>query len=594
VNMTEQGRTIATDATSDSSSRSDGWGDRGLSTILPPLHWLPHYQISWLRHDVIAGVTLAAYAIPVSLAYATLAGLPPHFGIYCYLVAGVAYAVFGTSRQLAVGPTSAIAMLVGTTVGGMAGGDPARWAAIAALTALVVAALGVLAWLMRLSGLVSFISETILTGFKAGAALTIGMTQLPKLFGVAGGGDHFFERAWTLVTQLGDTNLLVLALGLAALFLIVSGDKYFPGRPIALVVVAAAISVTTIAHLATRGVSIVGPIPAGLPDLAWPSLRLREVDGVLPLAAACFLLAYVEGVSAARTLAEKHGYKINPRQELLALGAANLAAAFSHGFPVAGGLSQSAVNDKAGARTPLALIVASLTIGGCLLFFTGLLHNLPNVVLAAIVLVAVRGLFDVSALRHLWRVSRFEFSIAMVALFGVLLLGILKGVLLAVVVSLVVLLATAARPHVAFLGRIPGARRYSDLARHPDNELIPGVLIFRVEASLLYFNVEHVRTVVLARIAATASLRLVICDLSNSPYVDVAGATMLAALHSELAARGIRLRIVEAHAKARDQLRAEGLEEHVGYFGRHMSVEQAIVELTNVEQSGAVKSDTMR
>jgi anti-anti-sigma factor len=347
---------------------------------------------------------------------------------------------------------------------------------------------------------------------------------------------------------------------------------------VALVVVAIAITVMSLTGLAERGVATVGAIPAGLPKFSWPSLRPRDVDGVLPLAAACFLLAYVEGVSAARALAEKNRYKISARQELLALGAANLAAAFSHGFPVAGGLSQSAVNDKAGARTPLSLVFASATIAGCLLFFTGLLRNLPSVVLAAIVLVAVRGLFNLAALRHLWRVSRFEFWIAIVALVGVLLLGILKGVLVAVVVSLLMLLATAARPHVAFLGRIPGTRRYSDLERHPDNELIPNVLIFRVEASLLYFNAEHVRNCVWAKIAETGSLRLVVCDLSNSPYVDVAGAAMLAALHKELSTRGIQLRIVEAHAKTRDLLRAEGLEEQVGYFGRHMSIEQAIVE----------------
>ncbi len=540
--------------------------------------WLPRYQFSWLPYDAVAGVTLAAYAIPVSLAYATLAGLPPHYGIYCYLVAGLGYVLFGTSRQLAIGPTSAIAMLVGTTVAGMADGDPERWATIAALVALMVAALAALAWVLRLSGLVNFISETILMGFKAGAALTIALTQLPKLFGVPGGGDHFFERVWTLIGQLGETNSVVLAIGLVSLALLLVGDRFFPGRPVALFVVAAAICGMSISDLADRGVAIVGAIPAGLPDLAWPSLRFRDVDGVLPLAAACFLLAYVEGVSAARALAEKHGYKINPRQELLALGAANLAAAFGHGFPVAGGLSQSAVNDKAGARTPLALLFASLAIGGCLLFFTGLLHNLPSVVLAAIVLVAVRGLFDVVALAHLWRVSRLEFSIAIMTLAGVLLLGILKGVLLAVIVSLLMLLANASRPHVAVLGRIPGTGRFSDLARHPENEVIPGVLVFRVEAALLYFNVEHVCNRIWATIAATDSLRLVVCDLSNSPHVDVSGAKMLAVMHKELAQRGVQLRIVEAHSKPRDLLRAAGLEEQVGYFGRHLSTAQAIAE----------------
>ena len=556
----------------------------GLARVFPPLSWLRHYESAWLPADAVAGVTLAAYAIPVSLAYATLAGLPPHYGIYCYLVGGLGYALFGTSRQLAVGPTSAIAMLVGTTVAGMADGDPARWGAIASLTALVVAALAGLAWILRLSGLVNFISGTILTGFKAGAALTIALTQLPKLFGVPGGGDHFFERLWILINQLGNTNLVVLTLGLAALLLLVLGDKKFPGRPVALFVVALAIATVSFAGLARYGVAIVGELPSGLPRFAWPSLRIRDVDGVLPLAAACFLLGYVESISAARALAAKNGYEINPRQELLALGAANLGVAFSHGFPIAGGLSQSAVNDKAGARTPLALVFASITIGICLLFLTGLLHNLPQVILAAIVLVAVRGLIDLAALRHLWRVSRFEFSISMVALLGVLLLGILKGVLLAVIASLLMLITTAARPRIAFLGRIPGTRRFSDLDRHPDNEVIPGVLIFRVQASLLYFNVDHVRNRVWERISATDSLRLVVCDLSNSPYVDVAGAGMLAALQKELRARGIQLRIVEAHAQARDLLRAEGLEEQVGYFGRHMSVEQAIVEFVESSQ----------
>jgi high affinity sulfate transporter 1 len=549
-----------------------------MAAVLPPLDWLPRYERTWLPKDAVAGITLAAYAIPVSLAYASLAGLPPQFGIYCYLVGGLGYALFGTSRQLAVGPTSAIAMLVGTTVAGMAEGDLARWAAIAALTALVVAVFGALAWLMRLSGLVSFISETILTGFKAGAALTIAMTQLPKLFGVPGGGDHFFERAWILAGQLGQTNLVVLAMGIAAVCLLITGEKFLPGRPVALAVVALAVCAVTFAGLAQQGVAIVGTLPAGLPGLAWPSLRLRDVDGVLPLAAACFLLGFVESVSAARTLAAKHDYEINPRQELLALGAANLLAALGQGFPIAGGLSQSAVNDKAGARTPLALVFASVTIGVCLVFLTNLLHDLPTVILAAILLVAVKGLIDVNALRHLWRVSRFEFTISIVALVGVLLLGILKGVLVAVIVSLVVLVAAAARPHVAFLGRIPGTRRYSDSERHPDNEAIPGVLIFRVESSLLYFNVDHVRRCVREKIDASNSLRLVVCDLSNSPYVDVAGADILAELHKDLRSRGIQLRIVEARAKARDLLRAVGLEEQVGYLGRHMSVDLAIAE----------------
>ena len=287
--------------------------------------------------------------------------------------------------------------------------------------------MSVLAWALRLSSLVDFISETILLGFKAGAALTIAMTQLPKLFGVKGGGEHFFERVAVLAGQLPDTNVAVLAFGLVALALLLAGEKLLPGRPVALAVVALSIVALSVTSLAGLGFSIVGELPKGLPDFHAPELRLRDVDGVIPLAFACLLLAYVEGVSAARTLAQKNGYAIDPRQELLGLGAANLAAAFSQGYPVAGGLSQSSVNDKAGAKTPLALVFASLTIALCLIFLTGLLRNLPNVVLAAIVLVAVKGLINVGELRHLWRVSRFEFGVSMTAFAGVLLLGHPQG-----------------------------------------------------------------------------------------------------------------------------------------------------------------------
>jgi SulP family sulfate permease len=556
-----------------SSISASGW-----RSLLPAVQWLSTYQAQWLKSDVIAGITLAAYAIPVSMAYAALAGLPPHHGIYGYLLGGLFYAAFGTSRQLAIGPTSAIAMLVGVTVADMAAGDASQYVAIAALAALAVAGLGVLAWMLRLSRLVSFISDTILLGFKAGAALIIAMTQLPKLFGVRGGGDHFFERVWMLVGQLGHTNLIVLGLGLAALALLVFGEKLLPNRPIALLVVVLATVVVSVTSLAESGVATVGALPAGLPDLRLPSLRLRDVDGILPLSCACFLLAYVEGVSAARTLGAKNDYAINPRQELLALGAANLAVAFGQGFPVAGGLSQSAVNDKAGARTPLALVFASVTLAGCLLFLTDLLANLPTVVLAAIVLVAVKGLIDLQALRHLWQVSRLEFRIAMVALVGVLLLGILKGVLVAAIVSLLMLLAGAASPHVAFLGRIPGTRRYSNLERHPDNQELPGIVIFRVESSVLYFNADHIRQVVSERIERAPRLVLVVCDLSDAPLVDVAGARMLAGLQRDLSKCGVRMRVVEPHAKVRDLLRAEGLEEQVGYLGRHISVDQAIAE----------------
>ena len=544
----------------------------------PPARWLAEYRAAWLPGDIVAGITLAAYAIPVSLAYASLAGLPPQVGIYGYLVGGLGYALFGSSRQLAVGPTSAISLMIAATVGAMAEGDALRYAQIASLTAFTVAALSLIAWLLRLSVLVKLISNSILVGFKAGAGLTIAMTQLPSLLGVKGGGHNFFERAFLLAGQLGQLQYLVLLIGLVALGLIVFGERWLPGKPVALGVVALSIVAATLLGLPALGVPITGDIPAGLPTLSGPALRLNDEEGIVPLAAGCLLLAYIEGVSAARTFAEKHGYPLDPRQELLGIAAANLAAALAQGYPVAGGLSQSAVNDKAGARTALALVFASATLALCLLFLTGLLENLPKAVLAAVVLTAIYGLLDFPALFRMWRVSRLDFFAAAIALVGVLLLGILQGILLAALASILLLLARMSSPHIAFLGRVPGTDSYSDMDRHPENEPLSGVLVFRPEASLIYVNADAVLRAVLDRLddPKTSPIRMVVCDLSAAPYLDLAGCRMLHELHDELALRGASLRIVGAHGTTRDLLRADGIEQKVGGLDRTATVESVL------------------
>ena len=546
----------------------------------PPARWLAEYQRRplWLPGDIVAGVTLAAYAIPVSLAYAGLAGLPPQVGIYGYLLGGLGYALLGSSRQLAIGPTSAISLMIAGTVGAMAEGDSQRYAEIASLAAFAVAVLCLFAWLLRLSALVKLISDSILVGFKAGAGLTIAMTQLPSLFGVKGGGHNFFERAFLLAGQLTQIHALVLVVGMIAILLIVFGERWLPGKPVALGVVALSIAAATLLGLPSLGVPTTGEIPAGLPTLAGPGLRLRDVEGIFPLAAGCLLLAYIEGVSAARTFAAKHGYALDPRQELLGICAANLAAAIGHGYPVAGGLSQSAVNDKAGARTPLALVFASATLALCLLFLTGLLDDLPKAVLAAVVMTAIYGLLDFPALIRMWRVSRLDFLAAATALVAVLLLGILQGILLAALASILLLLARVSNPHVAFLGRVPGTDRYSDMGRNPNNEPLPGVIVFRPEASLIYVNADAVRESVMHRLgeAAPAAIRLIVCDLSAAPYVDLAGSRMLRELHAELAGRGITLRVIGAHGSARDLLRADGIDDKVGALGRSVTLESLL------------------
>src|SRR6476660_868411 len=387
----------------------------GWTRIFPPLTWLAAYKSSWLLRDAIAGVTLAAYAIPVSLAYAGLAGLPPQVGIYGYMLGGLGYALLGSSRQLAVGPTSAISLMIASTVGVLAAGDPMRYAQIASLAACAVAVLCFIAWLFKLSVLVRVVSDSILVGFKAGAGLTIIMSQLPSLLGVAGGGHNFFDRAIRLAGQVGDVNLLVVAIGIAAIVLLLLGERFLAGRPVGLVVVALSILMATLFGLPALGVPVTGNIPTGLPAFEVPTFGMLEFQELFPVAAGCLLLAYIEGVSAARSFAAKHGYNLDVRQEFLGLGAANLAAAFGHGYPVAGGLSQSAVNDNAGARSPLALLFCSLTLAFCLLFLTDLLENLPKVVLAAVVLVAVYRLIDFRTMARMWRISQIDFYAAAIS-----------------------------------------------------------------------------------------------------------------------------------------------------------------------------------
>lgn len=559
---------------------------RWIAAVMPVFEWLPRYQRSWLWQDLIAGITLAAYAVPVAMAYATLAGLAPQAGLYCYIFSGIAYALFASSRHLSIGPTAAISVMIASVVGGMAAGNPSSYVAIAAMTAGMVSLFCFLAWIMRLGSFVNFISESILLGFKAGAALSIASMQLPKLFGVAGGGDNFFERLFVTLQQLGSVNITVLVLGVGSLLLLLAGDQIAPGRPVALAVVILSTGIVTLFGLADHGVRVVGYIPAGLPPLKVPSFHIDQIEALLELAFACFLLSYVESIAAARAFALKHHYPVNPRQEFLGLGAANLVAALGHGYPVAGGLSQSAVNEKAGARTPLSLIFASCALVLVLFFLTGMLRNLPETVLAAIVMVAVAGFVKIADFKRLRQISRLEFNVAMVAFVGVLLLGILKGVTVSAIASILFLLRMMARPHVSVLGRIQGSTRFSDSGRHPTNERFPGLFLFRVEAPLLYFNVNAVRSSVLEALhRETTPVRLAVCDLSTSPYIDAAGANMLEQLVEELEREGIQLKVAEAHADAREMLRATGISESLGGVSRHTSLADIVEDFERENKS---------
>jgi len=558
-------------------SESQPAARRRWNNIIPALTWLRAYQPQWLRADLIAGITLAAYLMPAGLADASLANLPPEAGLYACLFSGLVFWLFCSSRHTAVTVTSAISVLVGASLGDLAGGDASRFWALASCTALIVGALAFIAWLAKAGVIVNFISESVLVGFKCGIALFIASTQLPKLFGFKGSHGDFWERSGYFFSHLRETNTASLLLGVSALILLLLGKRFLKNKPVALFVVIAGILFASTMDLGSLGVKVLGDVPQGLPPFGLPSVHLSDLNDLLPLALGCFLLGTVETAALGRMFAVKHGYRFDPNQELLGIAGANVMAGLGHGFPVSGGMSQSLVNESGGARTPLSGFIAALLMLLIVLFLSAALRNLPQPVLAAIVLMAVTGLFKLSALKHLWRADRSEFVVAMAALLGVLGSGLLRGVMIGAVISLVQLLRTASRPHVAFLGRIPGSRRFSDRQRHPDNELIPGVLIFRPESGLVYFNIDHVCTAILGRVSAAPTLpRLVILDFSAAPRVDLQSAQALGDLSNELTAKGLQVQAVEARSSVRDRLRNEGVDAKLGGINRFSSVADAV------------------
>ena len=544
---------------------------------MPVLTWLRAYQPKWLRADLIAGVTLAAYLMPAGLADASLANLPSEAGLYACLFSGLVFWLFCSSRHTAITVTSAISVLVGASLGDLAGGDASRFWALASCTALIVGVLAFIAWLAKAGVIVNFISESVLVGFKCGIALFIASTQLPKLFGFKGSHGDFWERSGYFFSHLRETNTASLLLGLAALVVLLLGKRFLKNKPVALFVVVAGILVASTMDLGSLGVKVLGEVPQGIPPFGLPAVHLSDLNDLLPLALGCFLLGTVETAALGRMFAVKHGYRFDPNQELLGIAGANVMAGLGHGFPVSGGMSQSLVNESGGARTPLSGLIAALLTLLIVLFVSGALRNLPQPVLAAIVLIAVTGLFKLSALKHLWRADRSEFVVAMAALLGVLGSGLLRGVMIGAVISLVQLLRTASRPHVAFLGRIPGSRRFSDRQRHPDNELIPGVLIFRPESGLVYFNVDHVCRTILDRVNAEPTLpKLIVLDLSAAPRVDLQSAQSLGDLSNELTSKGLQVQAVEARSSVRDRLRHEGVDAKLGGINRFSSVADAV------------------
>jgi MFS superfamily sulfate permease-like transporter len=417
----------------------------------------------------------------------------------------------------------------------------------------------------------------VLIGFKTGAALYIASTQLPKLFGLEGVTGNFFERVAHVVASLPETHLPSLLFGLAAILLFIVFERLLPGRPTTLIVVVAAIAVMTTFGLNASGIKIVGDLPSGLPGISLPTINASDISALVPIALACFVLAYGETISVARSFAQKHGYEIDPKQELAALGAANIATGMAHGFPIAGGMSQTAVNDMGGATSPIALIVTSGAIALTLLFFATFFHNLPEPVLGAIVLMAASRLVRFEELRRLRIESGPEFWTSMVACIGVLCFGLLNGLLLAAVGSLVMLIAQTSRPEVAVLGRERSTGHFVSRARNPDASDTPAALVVRSTTTWLYYNAEHIRLQIVDMIdGAPAGIRTVVLDFSSVPAIDITAAMILRGLVRTLKDRGIRVEIAELRDEVVEQLKLIGAENELGSLVAHRTIDDCL------------------
>ncbi|WP_313695276.1 SulP family inorganic anion transporter [Halorarum halobium] len=550
---------MSTDSPSERAKRFAG-------SVLPVTEWLPAYDRSWLRTDLVAGITVAAAVIPEGLAYASLAGLPPQTGLYAALMGAATYVFFASSRQVLLGPTSALAILLLAGVGPIADGSELSYPALVTVTTVLVGVIAVAARVFRLGHLVSFISGSVLTGFSTGAALYIISTQLGKLLGISGSEGTFFERVWFVLVNLNEAQAATVAVGLISIALLLLGERYVPRLPTALVVVLLAIVASSVLNFQAWGVEIVGELPGGLPSLTVPSIPSIPVLGALfPVAFALFLLSYVEGIGAVQTFARRNGYRADPDQELLADGVGNVAAGLFGGFVVGGSMSRSALNDSMGGKSQVVSAVMALVLVVVLLFLTGLFTTLPDATLGAIVAVAALGLVDVAGMERLRSVSRSEFVIASAALLGVLAVGIVWGVFIGVGLSLLHTISLASSPKTEVLGRIPDTDHFVNLGSYPEAVEDPGVLVYRVDAGLFYANTNVVREDLEARVEGRDSpLDLVVFDLSSSPIVDFAGAEFLGELRSDLASRGIDLRVAGANAQVTELLAAAGLDGELG------------------------------
>ncbi|MDA3006058.1 MAG: solute carrier family 26 protein [Actinomycetota bacterium] len=536
-----------------------------LRRVLPITDWLGNYQRPDLRSDLAAGLTIAAMLIPQGMAYALLAGLPPEIGLYASTLPVLAYAIFGTSRQLAVGPVAIVSLLTASALSPLYEQGTTGYVSAAALLAIMVGLVHLVLGLGRLGFIVNFLSHSVLVGFTAAAAIIIGFSQVKHILGVnTDRKDHFYETVIDVVQALGDTHGTTLALGAGSIAGLLGIKRIAPRIPGALIIVVATTVIAASANLADDGVSTVGSIPDSLPAFGLPGISGGLVGDLAVTALVITMVGFMESIAVAKVYARRHRYEVEPNQELVALGMANVTSGVFGGYPVTGGFSRTAVNDTAGARTPLASIITALLVLVSIAFFTPLFTNLPKAALGAIIIVAVINLIDIAEMRHIATVKRSDTVGMGVAFVGTLAVGIELGILIAVVASMLVVFARMSRPHTAVLGRIPDTTSYRNIVRFPEAVQAAGVRIIRIDAALSFVNSQYVKRLLLAEADPSDGRRRVVLDCSGINDIDATGAETLSEIITEFAESPVELHLCDVKGPVRDVLHRSGLWDELG------------------------------
>lgn len=562
---------------------------KSLTRYLPILTWLPSYQRAWLRPDLIAGLTVVALLIPEGMAYAQIAGMPPQTAFYAAPIGLLAFAIFGTSRQLVVAVSAIIATMSFATVSLIAAPDTPEFILLTAALAVLAGLIAVLAGLLRLGRIAQFFSESVMVGFITGLALTVMVKQVPKLLGIEGGEGNFWERLYDILIHFPERHLPTLITGVLCLILLIVLEHYFHKIPAALVALVFGIVISVAFGLEVRGVEVVGEIPAGLAPPKWPAVGFQNWWLLFPGALGLALVNFAEAIGPVRSFAAAHKYRIKENQELIGLGAANLGAGLFQGFPIGSSLSKSAANDRAGALSQMSGILAAIATILVALFLTPLFHSLPEAALGAIVIVAVSGMVKTAKFRHLQRVRRADFVLAVVALLAVLTFETLEALLIAVIVSLFALVWRASHPRLAVLGRIPGRLDFSDIRRNPENRSVPGLLMVRPENGLFFANAAGFREAIMAEMTSSSEpVKAVLLDLGATTDLDVPSADMLGDLAEELRGRSVRFMLMRAIAPVRQMLEVAGAMEKIQHQDVFSGPPEAVLAylLSQVDEAG--------